>query len=272
MNNDDYPEKVPEELPNRPQADRPQADRPQIVPEYLEYIPDSPEREPIEPVAQSSSEEGEATTSDTEAGLEPGTVNGKDMPLPAREDIYASDTKANIFLEILDWVKYLLIALILGWILSQFVIQRSEVVGNSIVPTLTNGDMLFVEKLSTYFGMPPRGTIVTIDMGNVPNSGSTDVLVKRVIALPGDTIDFQDGKVILNGEALEEPYVVDDNWTSPPQAWYGPYEIPEDMVFVMGDNRAFSVDSRVFGPVPKASVQGHILVRIYPFNRIGIPK
>lgn len=240
-----------------------QTDRPLITPQYINYIPDSPEREEIAETNAS----GHAATD-----AEGNSTADQEQPLAAREDIYASDTKSNVFLEILDWVKYILLAILIGWLISTFVIQRSEVVGNSMLPTLQNADQLFVEKVSINFGLPGRGAIITIDTSKLASPGSGDVLVKRVIAVPGDTIDFRNGQVILNGAVLDEPYLADEGATSPPPEYTGPIVIPEETVYVMGDNRAHSADSRVFGPVPRDAVMGHIFIRIFPFNRVGFPK
>lgn len=219
-------------------------DQPHVRPTKIDYIPESPvyEEEPIR------SEE-----------------------LPANEDIYASNDGTSVIIEILDWVKYILIAVIIGLLLSYFVVQRSAVVGSSMSPTLLNQDQLLVEKVSIHFNIPEAGSIITVDSRFIPNYGHEEMLVKRVVAGPGDTVDFIDGKLYINDSVAQETYLPENTDTLAPMDWNGPLVIPENHVYVLGDNRAFSADSRVFGPVPEDAIVGHVLVRIYPFSRFGRP-
>lgn len=228
------------------------AQRPSITPQYLDYIPDPPPAD------------AQQDASDTDD-------HQNDRPLPAREDIYAQDDKSHVLLEVLDWMKYIIIAVILGILTSQFVLQRSAVVGNSMTPTLLNAEQLMVEKVSVHFGVPDRGSIITIDSGKIDSTKIGETLVKRLIGRPGETIDFIDGVVYIDGQPLTESYLPEDTFTSAPLGWSGPQIVPEGHVFVMGDNRAFSADSRVFGYVPLRAVEGQVLVRIFPFSRFGTP-
>ncbi|NLZ70694.1 MAG: signal peptidase I [Clostridiaceae bacterium] len=183
--------------------------------------------------------------------------------------------KYSAVYEILDWLRYTLIAVVIALLVTVFVFQRNQVVGSSMLPTLMNNDQLLVEKVTAYFGIVRRGTIVTLDGSDldgvdahVKNSG----LVKRIIALPGDELEFKDGVVYLNGERLKEPYLPPGTKTFGRGA-KGQFKmtIPDNHCFVMGDNRQNSMDSRDFGPVEVKSIVGEVLFRIYPFNRIGIP-
>lgn len=191
-------------------------------------------------------------------------------PLAAREDVYVSEDKHHVLLEILDWVKYILIAAIIGLSLNHFVIQRSEVEGNSMVPTLENHDQLLVEKVSVHFGLPPRGTIVTVDASKLEIRKEQELYVKRVIGLPGDEINFSGGSVFVNGVKLDEPYLPKGTVTNAPANWKGPFVVPAGHVYVLGDNRALSADSRLYGPVPLDALNGRVLVRIYPFAKFGL--
>jgi signal peptidase I len=153
-------------------------------------------------------------------------------------------------------------------------------------PTLVDGDMLFVGKLGYLFTEPERGDIVVFLQDEDANYSIfakiariyTDVakkindnedenrLVKRVIALEGEQIDLIDGNVYINGELLEESYIDVETW---PSAVEFPLVVPEGQVFVMGDNRQYSKDSRAFGCVDIDSIEGHVLFRVYPFNNFG---
>lgn len=227
-------------------------ERPHIVPDSLNYIPS--------PDSLYEEEDGE----DEEA------AEAKPAVLPAREDVYVSEDKHHVLLELLDWVKYVLIAAIIGLSLNLFVIQRSEVDGSSMLPTLFNKDQLLVEKVSVHFALPSRFSIVTIDASKLEARQEDQLYVKRVIGLPGETVDIKNGKVWINGEALDEPYLPDLAATEAPPGWK-PVTVPEDHVFVLGDNRGLSADSRLYGMVPGEALTGHVLIRIYPFSRFGPP-
>lgn len=151
---------------------------------------------------------------------------------------------------------------------------RSYVEGPSMEPNLYAEQALFIsrlgisgftrqayaathpdEALADHGWVPPRGSIVTFTHPSDPER----TLVKRVIGLPGETVAMQEGVVYIDGQPLDEPYVVfRDRWTLPPQ------RIPFDSVFVMGDNRPNSSDSRVFGPVPRTSLLGVAVFRYWP--------
>lgn len=273
------------------------SDQPHIRPSYLNYIYDVPEEykndgksidEDVDHVdggdiedknhldAEMEDETSRAVVEDTNAEKsvlvqEAELENEEDEVLPAREDIYAEQSEGNVLIEVLDWIKYILLAVIIGLLLSYFVIQRSAVQGTSMSPTLLNEDQLLVEKVSVHFAVPKKGSIITVDASKLNNYENNEMLVKRVIASAGDTLDFREGKVFVNGEELEEKYLGEGVQTSAPEGWEGEMTIPDKHVYVLGDNRAFSADSRTFGAVPVDAIVGHVLVRIYPFSRIGTP-
>lgn len=130
-----------------------------------------------------------------------------------------------------------------------FVIGASQVDGNSMSPTMANGQrVLFFRQEPSY----ERGEIVTIHMP------SGEYYVKRVIGVAGDTIDIKDGEVYLNGEMLDEPYIQGPTEAQSSAVSY-PLTVGENRVFVMGDNRPGSVDSRSFGEVSVKSIKGKVL-------------
>ena len=132
--------------------------------------------------------------------------------------------------------------------------------GPSMQPNLYIGDRLMVEKVSYHFHTPRRGDIVIVDP---PGGGTT--LVKRVMALPGETIELRKGYVFIQSNLVDEPW----------QTIYGggdypPTLIPEDHVFILGDNRPVSHDSRAIGPIPIDAIQGRVLFVYWPLNEFEI--
>jgi signal peptidase I len=112
------------------------------------------------------------------------------------------------------------------------------------------------------------GQPVSEAAANAAETGIKD-LIKRVIALPGETIDIRDNQVVIDGRVLEEPYLAEDVVTAPTGSIEFPFEVPEGCVFVMGDNRTDSRDSRIFGPVDEDQIVGRAFVRVWPLSQIG---
>ena len=138
-------------------------------------------------------------------------------------------------------------------------------------PTLHSGDQLWVEKLSPRFRAPRRGEIVTFSTARLGSGTRREDLVKRVVGLPGEHLEIRDGRVYIDGQPLDEPYLAPDLVTEARVAAFADIVLAEDEYYVLGDNRPDSSDSRVFGPVAKRDIIGEVLIRIYPFNRIGRP-
>lgn len=183
------------------------------------------------------------------------------------------EKKNPIWYEILDWAKYILAAVLIGFLLTNYVIQRNEVVGESMYPTLMDEDQLWVEKISPVFGRITRGDIITFSVHD-PELGpvADEDLVKRVIATPGDHLEIRDDGIYLNGEALAEDYLIDGMQTyASIHPEYNDIVLEDQMFFVMGDNRMNSRDSRSFGPIHADDIIGEVWVRLYPFSRFGTP-
>ena len=182
--------------------------------------------------------------------------NKKDKPSPevkARRETY-------------DWIQSLISALLICVLVFVFVLRIMDVNGSSMFPTLSNGNKVLVSDL---FYEPKRGDIVIFKKDSYDENKA---LVKRVIAVEGDTvnIDFERGIVYVNGEAAEEDYI--DVLTTTKIDFIGPQTVPENCLFVMGDNRNASTDSRDkrIGMVDKRLVVGKVLMVIYPFNDFGM--
>ena len=139
----------------------------------------------------------------------------------------------------------------------------------SMVPTLQVWDRLLINKLAYDLEGPERGDIVLFR----DPEGGEEPLIKRVVGVPGDEITVREGTLFLNGEPQKEPYVVKRACVrgAPRTCSFDPVTVPKGHVFVMGDNRANSYDSRFFGPVPEETLIGEALFRFWPPGRAGSP-
>ncbi|MEE1038591.1 MAG: signal peptidase I [Eubacterium sp.] len=161
-----------------------------------------------------------------------------------------------------DLIKDILLVIVIALLIS-FLIKPIIVKGSSMYPTLENDDYLIISKQAYKIGEPERGDIVVFP--HEEGYGDDPLYIKRVIALPGDHLEIEDGKVYINGNLQQEDYINGDFTEGDID-----YVIPEDEIYVMGDNRGNSSDSRAFGTVDIEDVTGEVLVRLYPFNKIGI--
>jgi signal peptidase I len=154
-------------------------------------------------------------------------------------------------------------AIMVALAINLFVAQATRVHGQSMEPTLHSDQRLVVEKLSynswLHLRSPQRGDVVVLRI-----NGTDELLIKRVIGLPGDQVEIRDGQVFVNHQMLDEPYVV-----FPADGDYGPIDVPPLHLFVLGDNRNFSNDSRTFGPVPMRNVVGRAWFSYWPPDTIG---
>ncbi|NCA99362.1 MAG: signal peptidase I [Clostridia bacterium] len=205
------------------------------------------------------------------------------LPKQVQEAQAAAETKAqaealqvpprqnDVLLEILDWLRYILSAILIGLLLVVFVIQRNAVVGDSMDPTLHPNDQVLVEKVSKLWHGIAYGDIVTIRTRDLPQHEDGPNIIKRVIGLPGDTIELQDGMVYRNGELLAESYLPAKTATEVRNPDYAKVTLGPDEYFVMGDNRSVSLDSRSIGPIPVDHMIGEVLLRFYPWSDFGQP-
>ena len=175
-------------------------------------------------------------------------------------------TPARTGKSILSFVLMVAAVFAFVWLMKTFVYQAYTIPTGSMENTIMVGDMLFAEKISYLHGEPEPGDIVTFQD---PRSSESRVLIKRVIAVGGQTIDIADGMVWIDGEALEEPYVVG---VTAPLASYDvsyPYTVPDGCIWVMGDNRQNSSDSRAFGAVSLDNVLERAVFIYWPFSHFG---
>ena len=172
----------------------------------------------------------------------------------------------NVLKEIFSTIIYLVVIFCLTWLFITFVMQRTEVSGSSMEPTLQDGDSLLIEKVSYRFSDPKRFDIIIFPY----RYGDEQYFIKRVIGLPGETIRIDyDGNIYIDGVILNEGYgaeVILDPGRAETEVVLG-----EDEFFVMGDNRNHSMDSRDIsvGSINKKDILGRAFVRIYPFSKFG---
>jgi signal peptidase I len=169
---------------------------------------------------------------------------------------------------LVEFLVILLIAfaLVFGFV-RPFVLEAFWIPSESMVPTLEVGDRVFVNKFIYRFHQPERLDIIVFKSFEGTTEGSQEDLIKRVVGLPGDEIAVQHGALFVNGERQEEPYV---NNQSPDTSSFGPTVVPEGKVFVMGDNRADSRDSRFIGPIPFENIKGEAFLIFWPPGHIRL--
>lgn len=175
--------------------------------------------------------------------------------------------------EIYSWIKSIGFALVIVVICRQFLFTPTLVSGQSMSPTFQDEDRVIISKMTKIH----RFDIVVFDAPDV----NGEQYIKRVIGLPGDDIEMENDVLYINGEPVEEPYLVENKADHPFQTLTedfslqkkaGESKVPKDMLFVMGDNRLRSKDSRALGFIPYDSVIGEVKFRYYPLQEIGIPE
>jgi len=192
------------------------------------------------------------------------TNEGEKTNVEAEDD---EDKKGSKKAVIWDWVKTLAIPIIVAILILQ-VIRPTLVQQQSMMPNVQPNNYLIVYKLAYCFGNEPEfGDIVVFKSELQTVEGKDKYLIKRVIATEGQTIQITDGAVYIDGEEINEPYL--HGIETPGDVL--PTVVPEDSVFVMGDNRANSTDSRdsLVGFVSTDTIMGKVVVRLFPFNEIG---
>ncbi|MEW6723737.1 MAG: signal peptidase I [Bacillota bacterium] len=153
------------------------------------------------------------------------------------------------------------LALVLAVVIRAYVVITYRVDGPSMENTLHSGERLFVNRMVYRFRPPERGEIIVF---SYPLDPSRD-FIKRIVGLPGDRVEMRQGVVYINGEPLEEPYL-----SRRPPSNFPPVVVPENSVFVLGDNRGNSEDSRYFGAVPYELIKGPIFLRYWPLGSFRI--
>ena len=208
----------------------------------------------------------------------------------------------KILKDFLNWLLSIFIAIVFVFFLKTFIGMPTTITGSSMVPTFYSNEKLILSTWSASFNQTPkRGTIITfeapsediikkLDFTNakaVYNEDSKNIsekllynvlgiskksYIKRVIGLPGEHVQIKDGKVYINGEELEENYLSENVVTESTDGAFTDLVVPEGTVFVMGDNRGASSDSRRFGCIPYDKIESKVCLRFWPLNRFGVIK
>ena len=166
---------------------------------------------------------------------------------------------------IISNVLYIAAVLLFSFLIVRYVGQRTEVIGNSMVPTLEDGNQLVTDKITYRFREPERFDIIVF-----PHEPMHEFYIKRIIGMPGETVEIgEDGVIYINGEVLEENYGYGQ---TAHQERTGDIVLGEDEYCVLGDNREVSLDSRYreVGNIPRSIIIGRAWVRIYPFDQFGL--
>ena len=158
-----------------------------------------------------------------------------------------------------EMVEVIVTALVLAFLIQTFVVGNFWIPSESMVPTIEVNDKVIVTNFSYWFEGPKRGDVIVF---RYPLDTKKDY-IKRCIGLPGETVEFRDSKLYVNGQLVEEPYLPEGLVFED----YGPIEVPEGQYFMCGDNRNHSSDSRVWGFVEKRLIIGKAQVIYWPFDR-----
>ena len=161
------------------------------------------------------------------------------------------------------WARDLVVAAGLAAVIIVFLYQPVKVEGTSMSPLLVDQERIFINKFVYRFGQVERGDVVVFWYPR----DRTKSFIKRVVALPGERVEIRRGRVYVNGEVLDEPYLIGQFSDA---SYYGPVVLPDDHYFVMGDHRSSSNDSRLFGPVPAELIYGKAVFVYWPVDRFGV--
>ncbi len=182
---------------------------------------------------------------------------------------------------VVEWVLLIGGALLIAFLIKTFLFQAFYIPSESMTPTLKVNDRVLVNKLSYKLHDVNRGDIIVFEAPDDPAADGVKDLVKRVIGLPGETVEFRDDRAFVEGKPLDESYLPDGakGVTSPsrtefagkcePPADNSKCVVPADSYLVLGDNRTESKDGRVFGPIEESAIVGRVFIRIWPLGDVG---
>ena len=176
------------------------------------------------------------------------------------------ETGPSFTRNLLEWVAILVGALVVALVGTRFLIQAFFIPSLSMSPTLDVADRVLVNKLSYDLHAVNRGDLVVFERPASEADSAIKDLIKRVVALEGETVESRDGRLFVNGEPLDEPYLAPNVQTNGVEAT----TVPPGHVFVMGDNRTDSRDSRFFGPLPEELIIGRAFVKVWPLLDVGL--
>lgn len=199
-------------------------------------------------------------------------------------------SKGNgVIRETVSWLGSFTIAILAALFIVSNIVSITMVMEQSMEPTFSQGDRLIVNRAGCFFGSPRRGEVIIFDknpiergifanmvneLNDIRNNlrfrltgkSEKNLLIKRVIAVEGDLVELIDGKVYINGDNIEEPYIKTMTFSRGENLW----RVPEGKMFVLGDNRENSLDSRLLGFIDKEQVKGKVALRFFPFSKFGV--
>ena len=188
--------------------------------------------------------------------------------------------KGSTAYEVLEWVRTICIGILAGIFIVIFIAQRDNVYGDSMYPTLSSGDVIFTQKVSTYFKTFKRGDIVILDGSDMEGYNSKEYLVKRIVALPGETVRIADGNVYIKPAdaadffLLQEKYLPEGTRTTMMddgiKKGYNEITLGADEYYCLGDNRPVSNDSRNLGPFTVNRIKAVGVIRVFPLNEMKL--
>ncbi len=165
-----------------------------------------------------------------------------------------------------ELITFVIIAVCIIYPFRKFVAEPYIVSGTSMSPTFETGHYLIIDKISYRFNLPQRNDVIVMKF---PKDTSRD-FIKRIVGLPGETVDIKNGTVTIINKENPEGFKLDETFVKFPKSDTVNYTLTSSEYFVMGDNRAGSYDSRSWGPLPATDIIGKPLLRLYPFDRIKI--
>lgn len=200
------------------------------------------------------------------------TVTDDLSPSVAHDD----ESRRRGWRQIREWVTVIVVAVVIATLLRTFVVQQYYIAGPSMETTLWGNDRVLVNKLAYRVGDPQRGDVIVFD--RITTNGDTvqhDDLIKRVIGLSGETVEIRDCQVLIDGTPIVEPWLADVAPAVSPESNCGtanldPVQVGENQVFLIGDNRPMSFDSRMFGPIDRELIRGKAMLVIWPFDSITL--
>lgn len=265
----------------------------EIIPE--EVAVSAADTAPAEEASDTATSEAEETAENSEAKEE----SGAEQKSGEKEDKADKDSdkdsktesgkkssrnrkleKGSTAYEIFDWLRTICIGVLAGLFIVVFLVQRDNVNGDSMEPTLSSGDVIFAQKISTYVKSYKRGDIVILDGSDMEGYSNPEYLVKRIVGLPGETIRIKDGNVYIKPSDSEEFYLLQENYLPAGvttyvmdtglRKGYDEVVLADDEYFCMGDNRPVSNDSRNLGPFTVNRIKGVAVIRVFPVSEIKV--
>ena len=177
------------------------------------------------------------------------------------------EDKSSIWSSIREWIQVIVIALVIALPIRWYVAEPFIVNGASMDPTFATGQFLIVDRLGYHFEEPKRGDVIVFEYPNDPST----YYIKRIIGLPGETVDIKDGKITIINKDHPQGFVLDEPYISPEHVSHDTSSktLSSTEYFVMGDNRAQSSDSRYWGPLDRHFIVGRPIIRLLPITTIS---